>query len=65
MKILHNLNQVVIIEVIIVVAAALLLITLSQRILPWLAERFSGRYRLYVLALVPVLRLMIIGVAVG
>ena len=63
MKILHNLNQMVIIEVIIVVAAALLLITLSQRILPWLAERFSGRYRLYVLASVPVLRLIIIGVA--
>jgi len=64
MEILHNLNQMAVIKVIIVVVAAFLLITLSQRILPWIAERFSGRHRLYVLASVPVLRLMIIVVAV-
>lgn len=64
MQIIHNLNQIVIIKVIILVVAALLLITLSQRILPWMADRFSGRHRLYVLASVPVLRLMIIVVAV-
>jgi len=64
MEILHNLNQMVIIRTIIIVVAALLLITVSQRTLPWLAERFSGRHRLYILASVPVLRLMIIVVAV-
>ncbi|MBN1932076.1 MAG: mechanosensitive ion channel [Desulfobacterales bacterium] len=63
MQILNNLNQMIIMKVTIVVIAALLTITLSQRILPWIAERFSGRHRLYVLASVAILRLLIIVVA--
>lgn len=63
MQLFENLNQMMFIKGGIVAAVALFMISLSQRILPWVAERFSGRNRLYVLASVPVLRLMIIVVA--
>lgn len=59
-EIFENLDQTVVIQVILVLAVAWVLITLAQRVVPWLSERFSGRYRLYVLALVPVLRLVVI-----
>jgi small-conductance mechanosensitive channel len=60
MQLFHDFNQMMFIKGGIVVLLALLLISVSQRILPWIAERFSGRNRLYVLALVPVLRLIFI-----
>jgi small conductance mechanosensitive channel len=63
MQLFDNLNQMMFIKGGMVVAVALLLISMSQRILPWIAERFSGRNRLYVLASVPVLRLIFIVVA--
>lgn len=43
-----------------IVAGALLLILLEQRLLPWLANRLKGQARLYLLASVPVVRLLII-----
>jgi small-conductance mechanosensitive channel len=60
MDILKNLTQVIIIQILFVLLISWLLIVLAQRVLPWLAEKFSGRHRFYILALVPVLRLLII-----
>jgi small conductance mechanosensitive channel len=60
MQLFHDFDQMMFIKGGIVVVSALVLISVSQRILPWIAERFSGRNRLYVLASVPVLRLIFI-----
>lgn len=49
-----------------IIAIAVLLMILTQRILPWIAEHIPGRFRLYILPLAPVLRLIIIiGAVVG
>ncbi len=63
--IFRNLSQANLIQVGLIVAGALLLIIVSQRFLPWLANRFSGRIRVVLLALVPALRLLIIMAAVA
>lgn len=54
-----------IIQVGLIVAGAWLTIALTQRYLPWLANRAPSRYRLFLLALVPVLRLLTIAVALA
>jgi len=59
-KIFNDLSQTAIINVILIVAGALLLIAVGQRALVWLANKLSGKYRLYMLASVPLLRLLII-----
>lgn len=46
-----------------IVVGAWLLIALSNRFLPWLANRISSRHRLFLLALLPALRLFIIAVS--
>lgn len=60
MELLENLNQVTLIQIIAIWVGAWLASTLAQRFLPWLAERFSGTQRLYILASVPVFRLLLI-----
>ena len=47
-----------------IVIVAWLLITLDKRLLPWLADNLPNRYRNFLLASEPVLRLLIIVVAV-
>lgn len=64
MQIFTHLNGMVFIKGGVVIGVAFLVITLSQRIVPWLAGRFSGRYRLYILASVPVIRLIVIVLSV-
>jgi small conductance mechanosensitive channel len=59
MDILNNLNQVVVFQIIMIIVLAWVAIAAAQRFLPWLAENFSGKYRLYVLAFVPVFRLFV------
>ncbi len=49
----------------VVLLIAFLSITLSQRFLPRLADRFSGRYRQGILASVPVIRLLVIIAAIA
>ncbi len=63
--IFRALGQTGLIQLGLIVVGAWLLIALSQRLLPWLADRLPSRYRLFALALVPVLRLVIIAVAVA
>lgn len=62
-RIFNALSQAAIINVTLIVVGSLLLIAVLQRSLAWLANRFSGKYRLYMLAMVPLLRLLIIVVA--
>lgn len=59
-QILRNLSEDNLIQVGLIASGALLLIIAGQRCLPWLANRFSGRFRLILPALVPALRLLII-----
>lgn len=62
---LTNLSESNLIQIALIVAGAWLLITVSQRLLTWLAEAFTGRGRLLVLAAVPVARLLLIATALG
>ncbi len=62
---LKDLGQGSFIQIGLIIGATLLLIALTQRLLPWLAERFPAPYRLYVLASVPVVRLILLIVAIG
>ena len=63
-EIFTELSLSAIIHVALIVVGALLLIALSQRLLSWVANRLAGAYRLYLLASVPLLRLLIIAVAI-
>ena len=54
------LSQANLVQIGLIVFGAWLLITLSTRLLPMLANRVSGRFRFYLLASVPLLRLLII-----
>jgi small conductance mechanosensitive channel len=62
-EIFRTLSQANLVKIGLIVAGAWLLIALSTRLLPWLANRVSGRFRFYILSSVPVLRLLIIIVA--
>lgn len=62
-KIFNDLSQTAIINVTLIVVGALFLIAVAQRALVWLANKLSGKYRLYMLASVPLLRLLIIVVS--
>ena len=63
--IFRTLSQAHLVQIGLIVVGAWLLIALSTRLLPLLANRVSGRFRFYLLASVPVLRLLIIIGAVG
>lgn len=63
MELLQNLNQVTALQIVAIVVATWMSITLTQRLLQWLAEQFSGHKRHYILAAVPVFRLFFIIVA--
>ena len=59
-----NLNEAAVISVIMIIAAAIALIILAQKFFKWLADKLPGQYRLYTLASVPLLRFLIIILAV-
>lgn len=59
LKIFRDLNQGDLIQIVIIVVVAWLTVLALQRVIPWFAERMGGRFRLYVLPSLPVLRLFI------
>ncbi|MBW1782536.1 MAG: mechanosensitive ion channel family protein [Deltaproteobacteria bacterium] len=63
-ELLKNITGIVVIQVAFILIAAWLLTVLIRKFLPWVAEKFSGRHRLYILASVPVLCLFILVVAI-
>ncbi|WP_286817170.1 mechanosensitive ion channel family protein [Desulfobacter sp. UBA2225] len=60
MEFFQQMNQETVIRVVLLASLALVLIGLSQKVIPWIADRLSGRHRLYLLATVPLTRLVII-----
>ena len=60
---LGTISRASIVRILLVVAVASALVFGSQRLLPWLASKLSGRRRLFILATVPALRLVIISSA--
>lgn len=62
-RLFNTLDSAALLELGLIVGAALALIILSQRTLPWLANRLHGRLRHHVLAAVPLLRLVVILIA--
>lgn len=64
-KMFEDLTHTAVLHILLIVAAALLLIAVSQRALSWLADKLSGRPRLYLLASIPLLRLLVIAAAVA
>jgi small conductance mechanosensitive channel len=59
-EIFRTLSHANLVQIGLIVFGAWLLIFLTTRFLPWLADRVPGRFRFYLLASVPVLRLLII-----
>ncbi|EGV19066.1 mechanosensitive ion channel family protein [Thiocapsa marina] len=57
------LDPAALLELGLILLGATLLILANQTLVPWIANRLHGRYRLYLLAMVPLMRLAIIIVA--
>jgi small-conductance mechanosensitive channel len=57
------LDTAALIELGLILVGAAVLIFANQSLIPWIANRLHGRYRLYLLAMVPLMRLIIIIVA--
>ncbi len=49
----------VVIEIAVVIAVSVFLIWLSQRIIPWLADHLFGKQRLFLLAMIPTIRVAV------
>ena len=58
-----ELNTVALIEIAAILLAAWFVVWLSQRLLPWLANHLHGKRRLYTLALVPMVRILVLVLA--
>ncbi len=63
--IVSDLSEINLVQVAGIIVGAWLLIVVSQRVLTWLAEAFSGRRRHTVLATVPVVRLVVLVLAIA
>lgn len=59
-RIFKNLHQIDLVRIFLIVAVAWVLTRAVERLLPWLAQRVTGRLRPYILPSVPVLRLLIL-----
>ena len=60
LAIFHSLTQTSLIQIGLILALAYLSIFISQKFFPWLADEVPSRFRLFLLGLVPVTRLVII-----
>ena len=63
-KIFNDLAEISIIEIIVIVVVAWLIIAVSKRALPFIAARAPSRIRLYLLGSVPIVRLVVLVVAI-
>jgi len=59
-KLFQDLGQIQLIQILLVVALAWACTLAVDRAVPWLSERLSGRFRLYLLPSLPFLRLLIV-----
>jgi len=58
--IFKSLDTFAILEIVIIIAVAVGLVWLTQKLIPWVASHLHGKQRLYTLALVPMLRIVIL-----
>jgi len=63
-EVLKEITQFEVIQIGLILLAAVIALSTEQRVLPWIAEKFSGRLRLNILAYVPVMRVIIITLTV-
>lgn len=61
--IFKSLGTFAILEIVIIIAVAVGLVWLTQKLIPWVASHLHGKQRLYTLALVPMLRIVILVLA--
>jgi small conductance mechanosensitive channel len=61
--VLRNLDKINFLDIVIVIVLAFLAYRVIKKVLPWIADRLPGRFRFYILPLVPVLRVVITVVA--
>ena len=61
--IFKSLDTFAILEIVIIIAVAVGLVWLTQKLIPWVASHLHGKQRLYTLALVPMLRIVILVLA--
>lgn len=59
-QIFKPLTTIIALELALIIVGAILLVVFMQRAIPWLANRLHGKRRLFLLALVPLIRLVII-----
>ncbi|MBM7455905.1 small-conductance mechanosensitive channel [Oceanisphaera litoralis] len=59
-RLFRDITTQTLIEALAVILVAILLVWLSQKLLPWLAERLHSSRRLFVLALIPTIRILVI-----
>lgn len=64
MKVFRDLGQFEFVQIILIVTMVFIGILALERLIPWLAERMGGRFRLYLLPSVPILRLILIIAAI-
>ncbi len=62
-RIFYSLEEISFVRIALIVIFASALLAVVTRVLPWVARRMPGRIRLYLLPLVPVLRIVIIFIA--
>jgi small conductance mechanosensitive channel len=60
----YKLEEISFVRIALIITVAFALITVVKRVLPWVARQMPGRLRLYILPLVPMLRVVIIFVSV-
>jgi len=63
-NIFQSLNPETLVQILLIIAGAIGFILFTHKFFRWLATKLPGRYRLYSLASIPVLRLLIIVIAV-
>ncbi len=64
-RLLHDFQDISFLQIFGVIIATWLLIFIIERIAPYLAERGPNRVRLFVLGAVPIIRLLLLAVAIG
>ena len=61
--IFHPLGQIDFLLIFLILSAAFALPFLVQKLFPWVAEKLPGAFRFYILPLVPILRLLVLGIS--
>ncbi len=64
-EIIRDSSRIPLVQIMLIAALAWLLILIIDRVVPWLAERVSGRIRPYLLPSMPVIRLFIVIAAIA